>query len=181
MGIQWWYRPQISWHWPQYTPESRNFIILWEVYPGTQSTLTWAEGIAQECITSLDEARTCSRISVGRAIAPVECSRSIALIPLGIGLNWLIFLLLWNMCVLSVNHRLNGRFSCNETTIGWVVRCTGARGVGCWRGDPKGCRRGLLGVEYNEEGKRLTPYDLVWKLLYKCSRRPRRSTSLGVL
>jgi len=45
--------------------------ILCEEYPGTQSIFIPAEGIAQECITSFDEASICSLVSVGRAIAPV--------------------------------------------------------------------------------------------------------------
>ena len=71
MGIQWWYRPQISIHCPQYIPSIRKIIILWEVYPGTQSILIPAEGIAQEWITSLEEANICRRTSIGIAIAPV--------------------------------------------------------------------------------------------------------------
>jgi len=58
------------------------------VYPGIQSILIPAEGIAHEWITSRDEARTRNRISVGIAIAPVPCSRNMLLIPLRIGRNW---------------------------------------------------------------------------------------------
>ncbi len=59
IGIQWWYLPQISMHWPQKIPETKKIITLWEEYPGTQSILIPAEGIAQEWITSLDDAKTC--------------------------------------------------------------------------------------------------------------------------
>ena len=58
-------------HWPQKIPDTRNIVTLCEEYPGTQSILTPAEGIAQECITSLEEASKCSLISIGIAIAPV--------------------------------------------------------------------------------------------------------------
>ena len=45
-----------------------------------------ADGIAQECITSLDEANICKRISVGIAIALVACNLIILTIPFFVGL-----------------------------------------------------------------------------------------------
>jgi len=57
IGIQWWKRPHISIHWPQKIPVVRNIATLWDEYPGIQSILIPAEGIAQECIISLDEAK----------------------------------------------------------------------------------------------------------------------------
>ena len=71
IGIQWWKRPHISMHWPQKIPETRKIVILCEEYPGTQSILIPAEGIAQEWITSLDDANICNLISIGIATAPV--------------------------------------------------------------------------------------------------------------
>lgn len=61
-------------------------MILCEVYPGIQSILTPADGTDQECITSRDDARICSLISTGNAIAPVACNRSMLLIPFRKGL-----------------------------------------------------------------------------------------------
>ena len=58
-------------HCPQNIPETKNIIILCEEYPGTQSIFIPADGIAQECITSLDEASICKRVSIGIATAPV--------------------------------------------------------------------------------------------------------------
>lgn len=58
-------------HWPQKIPDTRNIATLWEEYPGTQSIFIPADGIAQEWITSLDEAKICNRISIGMAMAPV--------------------------------------------------------------------------------------------------------------
>jgi hypothetical protein len=63
-------------------------MILCDVYPGIQSILTPAEGTDHEWITSFDEAKICSLSSTGIATAPVECRRSILLIPLRRGLNW---------------------------------------------------------------------------------------------
>ena len=39
------------------------------------------EGIAQECITSFEDAKICKRISIGIATAPVPCSLIIFEIP----------------------------------------------------------------------------------------------------
>lgn len=55
------------------------------MYPGTQSILIPAAGIAHEWITSRDEAMICSLVSIGMATAPVACSRTILLIPFFIG------------------------------------------------------------------------------------------------
>jgi hypothetical protein len=86
IGIQWWNLPHISIHCPQKIPDTRNIIILCDEYPGTQSIFIPAEGIAHECITSLDEANKCNRVSVGIAIAPVACNFTIFETPLFIGL-----------------------------------------------------------------------------------------------
>ena len=91
MGIQWWNRPQISIHCPQKIPDTRNIATLWDEYPGTQSILIPAEGIAQEWIISLEEANTCSLISIGIAIAPVACNLIILETPLRKGLNWSLY------------------------------------------------------------------------------------------
>lgn len=85
MGIQWWKRPQISIHCPQKIPEFKKIATRCDENPGTQSILIPAEGIAHEWITSFDEAKICSRISVGRATAPVACKRTIFVIPFRIG------------------------------------------------------------------------------------------------
>jgi len=68
-------------HCPQNIPETKKIITLCDEYPGTQSILIPADGTAQECITSLDEARICKRISIGKATAPVACKRIILVIP----------------------------------------------------------------------------------------------------
>ena len=60
-------------------------VTLCDEYPGTQSILTPADGIDQECITSLEEANKCSLISIGMAIAPVACSFIILETPFFIG------------------------------------------------------------------------------------------------
>lgn len=88
MGIQWWNRPQISMHCPQKIPEFKKIATRWDENPGTQSILIPADGIDHEWITSLDEARIWSLISVGNAIAPVACNRTIFVIPFRIGLYW---------------------------------------------------------------------------------------------
>jgi len=85
IGIQWWKRPQISIHCPQKIPELKKIATRCDENPGTQSIFIPAEGIAQEWITSFEEARICNRISVGKAIAPVACSLTILVIPLRIG------------------------------------------------------------------------------------------------
>jgi hypothetical protein len=59
---------------------------LCEEYPGTQSIFIPAEGIAQECITSLEEASICNLISIGIATAFVACNLIIFITPFLIGL-----------------------------------------------------------------------------------------------
>ena len=81
MGIQWWNLPQISIHCPQKIPDTKKIAILWDEYPGTQSILIPADGIAHEWITSFDDAKICNLISIGIAIAPVACKRIILFIP----------------------------------------------------------------------------------------------------
>jgi len=73
-------------HCPQKIPLTKNIITRCEEYPGTQSILTPADGTAQECITSLDDANICKRISVGMAIAPVPCNLIMFEIPFRKGL-----------------------------------------------------------------------------------------------
>ena len=63
-------------------------VIRCEEYPGTKSILIPAEGIAQEWITSFDEAKICKRVSIGIAIALVAWSRIMFVTPFFIGLNW---------------------------------------------------------------------------------------------
>lgn len=63
-------------------------MTLWDEYPGTQSILIPAEGIAHECITSFEEAKIWILISIGNAIAPVACNRIILVIPFLRGRNW---------------------------------------------------------------------------------------------
>lgn len=55
MGINLWFNPQISEHWPKYNPFRSRFILNWLIRPGIASTLIANDGIAQEWITSNDE------------------------------------------------------------------------------------------------------------------------------
>lgn len=87
IGIQWWNLPQISIHCPQKIPDTRNIVIRCDEYPGTQSIFIPAEGIAQEWITSFDDANICNLISIGMAIAPVACNLIILVTPFFMGLN----------------------------------------------------------------------------------------------
>ena len=68
MGIQWWYLPQISIHWPKNIPALQKHIILCEQNPGIQSILIPADGIAQEWIMSFDVVTKCIRTPTGIAI-----------------------------------------------------------------------------------------------------------------
>ena len=52
---------------------------LCEEYPGIQSILIPADGIAQECIISFDQARIWILVSVGRLIDLVGCNLIILL------------------------------------------------------------------------------------------------------
>jgi hypothetical protein len=64
-------------------------MIRCEEYPGTQSILIPAEGIAHECITSFDDANKCNLVSIGIATAPAACNLIIFETPFLIGLYWL--------------------------------------------------------------------------------------------
>ena len=68
MGIQWWYLPQISIHWPQNIPVLQKHIIRCEQNPGIQSIFIPAEGIAQECIMSFDVVTKCILTPTGIAV-----------------------------------------------------------------------------------------------------------------
>lgn len=48
MGIKLWLAPQISEHWPKKTPVRDVASGIWLSRPGTASTLTPKDGIAQE-------------------------------------------------------------------------------------------------------------------------------------
>ena len=61
---------------------------MWDEYPGIQSNFIPADGIAHECITSLEEINNWIRTSVGIAIAPVACIRIIFEIPFLKGRYW---------------------------------------------------------------------------------------------
>lgn len=52
MGINVWLAPQISEHWPKYSPGRRIVKPIWFNRPGIASTFTPRDGIAQEWITS---------------------------------------------------------------------------------------------------------------------------------
>lgn len=54
MGINLWFAPQISEHWPYIKPGRLIKIDDWFKRPGTASTFTPIEGIAQEWRTSED-------------------------------------------------------------------------------------------------------------------------------
>jgi len=56
-------------------------VILCEEYPGTQSIFMPADGIAQECMTSLEEAKMWSLISIGIEIAPEAWSLIMLVTP----------------------------------------------------------------------------------------------------
>ena len=121
MGIQWWYRPQTSIHWPQKIPDTRKIITLCDEYPGTQSILIPAEGTAHEWMTSREDARICKRSSIGNATAAEACSRNILLIPLRIGRYW--FLNKNWVFVLSVSPEFVNlpELLCFETVIASLI------------------------------------------------------------
>ena len=75
-------------HCPQKIPDRKNAKILWDEYPGIQSILTPADGIAHEWITSREEAKIWIRISLGKAIAPLPCNRIKLVKPRFICLYW---------------------------------------------------------------------------------------------
>lgn len=55
IGINLWLIPQISEHWPKYTPGRCINNIDWFNRPGVESILIPREGIVQAWITSSDE------------------------------------------------------------------------------------------------------------------------------
>jgi hypothetical protein len=61
IGINLWFAPQISEHWPKNRPVILGKKLIWLSRPGTASTLTPIEGRAQEWSTSDAEIklRTC--------------------------------------------------------------------------------------------------------------------------
>lgn len=54
IGINLWFAPQISEHWPKNKPERLEINLIWFNRPGVASILTPREGIVQEWITSVD-------------------------------------------------------------------------------------------------------------------------------
>lgn len=54
IGINLWFAPQISLHWPVRIPGRFTWRISWLIRPGIASTLTPSDGIVQEWITSSD-------------------------------------------------------------------------------------------------------------------------------
>jgi len=52
IGMNLWFAPQISEHWPKNSPGRLMNILVWLSRPGTASTFTPIEGMAHECKTS---------------------------------------------------------------------------------------------------------------------------------
>ena len=58
IGINLWFAPQISEHWPKYSPGRWAINLTWLSRPGTASAFTPKDGTVQECKTSADEIKT---------------------------------------------------------------------------------------------------------------------------
>lgn len=54
MGINLWFAPQISEHWPKNNPGRYANNIIWLIRPGVESILIPNDGIVHEWITSVD-------------------------------------------------------------------------------------------------------------------------------
>lgn len=58
MGINLWLVPQISEHWPKYSPGRYIYKYIWFKRPGVESILIPKEGTVHEWITSIEVVRT---------------------------------------------------------------------------------------------------------------------------
>ena len=54
IGINLWFIPQISEHWPKNNPGRKAKIFIWLIRPGVASLFTPIDGIVQEWITSVE-------------------------------------------------------------------------------------------------------------------------------
>lgn len=66
IGINLWLAPQISEHWPKYTPERLTERQNWLIRPGTASIFTPKEGTVHEWITSEEETKNRIGKKVGK-------------------------------------------------------------------------------------------------------------------
>lgn len=82
MGINEWFIPQISEHWPKNKPGRFIYNIDWFKRPGVESILIPREGIVHEWITSIDDVRTRIGMLNGR-IHRLSVSRSRNLFNIG--------------------------------------------------------------------------------------------------
>ena len=65
MGINLWLAPQISEHWPKYTPLRLEEKQNWLIRPGTASIFKPKEGMVQEWITSEEDTKNRTGRNVG--------------------------------------------------------------------------------------------------------------------
>ena len=68
MGINLWFAPQISEHWPKYSPGRWPINLSWLRRPGTASALTPREGTVQEWSTSAEDTRTRIWVNIGTTV-----------------------------------------------------------------------------------------------------------------
>ena len=68
IGINLWLEPQISLHWPKYSPVRSTSMLSWFSRPGTASALIPITGIVQQCRTSAEEIRIRIGTRVGMII-----------------------------------------------------------------------------------------------------------------
>jgi len=68
IGMNLWFEPQISEHWPKLMFGRRGFIMIWLIRPGIASIFSAIVGIDHEWITSHDVTISWQGVWVGRII-----------------------------------------------------------------------------------------------------------------
>ena len=68
IGINLWLAPQISEHWPKYSPGRWIINLSWFNRPGTASAFTPKDGTVHEWSTSAEDTRTRTWVCVGRTV-----------------------------------------------------------------------------------------------------------------
>lgn len=78
IGMNEWFAPQISEHWPANRPTRFAMIKVWLIRPGMASTLTPIEGTAQEWMTSADVTNTRVEVMTGISIGSLTFRRRLS-------------------------------------------------------------------------------------------------------
>lgn len=66
IGINLWFAPQISEHWPKKSPGNEEWINVWFNRPGVASTLIPSLGRAHACRTSFEPTKTRVETFIGK-------------------------------------------------------------------------------------------------------------------